>query len=383
MNQLGFSAKVSPAMQNNGLTANHLARRMRDDKAMPQKTVRISLSFWKLNFVAWITVGLLCDLAKVYFYPNLTSGLALLLANCTLALLLSGLLRQAYRHTEVGDFFKIKTLGVLMTGSLIAGLIQAEIIQSLVNHMDWGHPNLPGWLTLSLRRQFLCLLFLSWSLGYYGLRAKVAADRALRRSRQARAEARHFELQLLRNRVDPHFLFNSLNGIAAEITPHPDTASELVHDVSDYLRYLLDHRDQASSPLSEELDAMESYLKIEKSRFEERLHTKIESSRLARKTHVPCFLLQGLVENAIKHARWPEGGPLEIAIQAAVEDGKLMIDVTNTGALKEGSQDGVGLSTLKRLLELQYPGRHEFTLGDDQGVVRATLKLQGSPCSDS
>jgi LytS/YehU family sensor histidine kinase len=356
---------------------------MRDDKAMPQKTVRISLSFWKLNFVAWITVGLLCDLAKVYFYPNLTSGLALLLANCTLALLLSGLLRQAYRHTEVGDFFKIKTLGVLMTGSLIAGLIQAEIIQSLVNHMDWGHPNLPGWLTLSLRRQFLCLLFLSWSLGYYGLRAKVAADRALRRSRQARAEARHFELQLLRNRVDPHFLFNSLNGIAAEITPHPDTASELVHDVSDYLRYLLDHRDQASSPLSEELDAMESYLKIEKSRFEERLHTKIESSRLARKTHVPCFLLQGLVENAIKHARWPEGGPLEIAIQAAVEDGKLMIDVTNTGALKEGSQDGVGLSTLKRLLELQYPGRHEFTLGDDQGVVRATLKLQGSPCSDS
>ena len=349
---------------------------------MPEKTL-IPLSFWKLNFVAWFTVGLVCLLAKVYFYPSLTSGLTLLVANCTLALLLSGLLRQAYRRMEMNDFLKIKTFGLAIGGSLIAGLMQAEIIQSLVNHMDWGHPNLPGWLTLSLRRQFLCLLFLSWSLGYYGLRAKVAADRALKRSRQARAEARHLELQLLRNRVDPHFLFNSLNGIAAEITPHPDTASELIHDVSDYLRYLLDHRDQASSPLSEELDAMESYLKIEKSRFGERLHTKIESSRLARRTHVPCFLLQALVENAVKHARWPDGGPLEIAIQAAVEDGTLMITVTNTGILREGSQDGVGLSTLKRMLELQYPERHVFTLSDDQGIVRATLKLQGLPCSDS
>lgn len=342
-----------------------------------------SLIFWKLNFIAWLAVCIACILAKVYFYPDLHSEFYIFLANFLLAFFLSSLLRYAYRKTNLSDFFEIKALFFVTLCSLSAGFIHSELTQNLINHMKWGRPGLPTSLAFSNRFFFISALFIAWSLGYFGLRAKVEASRAIIRSKQARAKARHMELQLLRNRIDPHFLFNSLNGIAAEITPHPDTASELIHDVSDYLRYLLDHRDQSSCLLSEELDAMTAYLKIEQSRFGERLHTSIVSTRTARKMTVPCFLLQSLVENAVKHARWPENGPLEITISAKVEGDTLFIKVTNTGTLLADTSDGVGLSTLRRLLDLQYPQRHKFSLLNDHARVQASLQLQGIPCSVS
>jgi two-component system, LytTR family, sensor kinase len=342
-----------------------------------------SLSFWKLNLSSWLLFGIACLLARVYYYPNLPAGLAQLLWNFLLSVGLSALLRQVYRRTPLREFFELKTMGVVTLCSLIAGLVQAGVAQSLVNHMAWGNPELSRRTALTYRVEFTWLLFTAWGLGYYGLKAKAVAYTEMLRSRDSRAATRNMELQLLRNRLEPHFLFNSLNGIAAEIAPHPVAASELIHDVSDYLRYLLDHRDHVSSPLSEELAAMESYLKIERARFGERLQTSVQATRPARRTVVPSFLLQSLVENAVKHASWPREGPLKIDIVSTKEDSTLTISVTNTGELKAGHHDGVGLSTLRRLLELQYPRRHDFKIANGNGTVIARLILQGTPCSVS
>jgi hypothetical protein len=342
-----------------------------------------TLSFWKLNVVLWLLFGLLCLVTKVFFYPNLAAGLALLLINLILALALTAQLREIYRRTLLKDFFGFKTLLLVLLCSLVAALIQAETAQGIVNHMAWGSPHLPQWLALSHRLEFTWILFVAWGLGYYGLKAKLEAYHEMLRGRKSRSEARNLELQLLRNRIDPHFLFNSLNGIAAEIAPHPAAASELVHDVAAYLRYILDHRDLNTSPLAREIDAMAAYLKIEKGRFGERLQVSLKATRAARKTRVPSFILQPLVENAVKHAAWPDDGPLTINILATKEENTLVISVSNTGELKKEGSDGVGLSTLRRLLELQYPGRNEFHLSEQNDNVIAQLKLQGLPCSVS
>jgi two-component system LytT family sensor kinase len=190
-------------------------------------------------------------------------------------------------------------------------------------------------------------------------------------------------LQMLRAQLDPHFLFNSLNGIAAEIRPHPEVAVEMVGELSDYLRYSLDHRKQPIARLSTELGAMESYLRIERARFGDRLHFHVGASEPARRRLVPSFLLQPLVENAVKYGLDRSAAGLDIALHARVEGNLLAITVANSGTMApaELSHPGLGLETLRRRLELHYPQRHAFTLEEHDGRVIATLQLWDPLCS--
>jgi signal transduction histidine kinase len=342
-----------------------------------------TLSFWRVNLFSWLLVGTISFLAKLYYYPTLVAGFCLFLLHFILALSLSSLLREVYRRTSLKDFFELKTMLLVLAGSLVAAVVQAEIVQRIAIHLGWNNPQVPTRFILIYRVELIWGLYMAWGIGYYGLKAKIRAYHEMQRRRETRAEARNLELQLLRNRIDPHFLFNSLNGIAAEIAPHPEAAAELIRNVSDYLRFLLDHREIDDAPLAAEIDAMTSYLKIEKARFGDRLQTSMDSTRAARRTRVPNFLLQPLVENAIKHADWSAATPVRITIRASKEDDTLTLLVTNNGTLKDDLEQGVGLSTLRRLLELQYPGRNRFTLAQHHGTVSAELILEGTPCSAS
>jgi LytS/YehU family sensor histidine kinase len=190
------------------------------------------------------------------------------------------------------------------------------------------------------------------------------------------------ELQLLRAQLDPHFLFNSLNGIAAEIPPHPDAALQMVRELSDYLRYSLDHRHRASAPLSTELDAMSAYLRIEQARYGDRLKTTLDADAESRSRPVPSFLLQPMVENAVKHGMNEALPSWELNVSARMEKGKLVIEVKHSGRMDEskGKAKGIGLETLHRRLELHYPSRHRFVLEENNGQICARLELEGDPC---
>ncbi len=118
--------------------------------------------------------------------------------------------------------------------------------------------------SVALRTLLMWTIFLGWSFGYFWLKAERDLRSETLLAEEAVREAHQMELQMLRAQLDPHFLFNSLNGIATEIHPHPDSATEMVRELSDYLRYSLDHRKRAISPLSDELDAMNAYLEIER-----------------------------------------------------------------------------------------------------------------------
>jgi LytS/YehU family sensor histidine kinase len=188
------------------------------------------------------------------------------------------------------------------------------------------------------------------------------------------------ELRLLRAQLDPHFLFNALNSVAAEIPVHPDAALETVHELSEYFRYSLGHRNLVLAPLSAELDAVAAYLRVEQVRFGERLVATVEAEVEARQRDVPSFLLQPLVENAVKHGL--ESDRCEIRVTARCEGEALLIDVSNPGRLPDDLHviEGVGLETLRRRLELHYPGRADFELSQMNGMVTAGLILRGMPC---
>ncbi|MGL9616872.1 histidine kinase [Bradyrhizobium sp. U531] len=240
---------------------------------------------------------------------------------------------------------------------------------------------------------YYIIVFAGWRFAQFWTAAEIAADREKQRAMGAESEVLKAELRHLRHQLDPHFLFNALNGIAVEIPDHPDAAVGMVRELAAYLRYSLDQRDRTVTSLASVLDAARSYLELQKARFGPELDYRLESSEPARRRIVPSFLLQPLVENAVKHGLKAGHAHVDIAIGAVAQDSGeefgeesgLQISVTGPGELRpdwENAGDpGVGLSVLNRRLQLHYPGRHEFSLRQTGDRVTAGLLLRGEPCS--
>jgi hypothetical protein len=205
---------------------------------------------------------------------------------------------------------------------------------------------------------------------------------ALRRYRQGemarlRSEAARstLELDALRARLNPHFVFNALNNLRALINEDAERARELVTRLSNTLRHALDHGDAESVTLEHELAVVDDYLAVERVHYEDRLQVECSIDADARNASLPPMLLQLLVENAIKHgiARTPGGG--ELRIRASLRAGRLRIVVDNPGTLRNDSDGhGVGLAYLRTRLAQTLPNAG-FTLDAEHGRVRASLEI--------
>ena len=334
-----------------------------------------------MNLFFWVPYGLLAfGIRLAWGQTPWRAALSTVVFEGT-CLLLSLALRACYRRTD--RVFGLLPALLLIVLSLVAASVQGVVAAGFTLLTGWHNPMFDFFVNVTLRFILMWTSFMMWSLGYYWLRADTERSRESERRAEAQHDAQRMELQMLRSQLDPHFLFNSLNGIAAEIRPHPDAAVDMVGQLSDYLRYSLDHRKQPISRLSTELGAMESYLSIERARFGDRLHFTVEAPEPARMRLMPSFLLQPLVENAVKHGLDRSAGTLYITLRAHVDGNLLEITVTNSGAMEppDPSHQGLGLETLRRRLDLYYPQRHRFTLEAENESVAATLQLWDPPCS--
>lgn len=342
---------------------------------------RATARFWRWNILLWCGVAAFLVAARFSIFPSLEVTIVSLIVQTTLAVILSGMIRLVLRRPSISQGFRLRTAFWIVLLSGCAGFLHSSLVQFALDQMQWNNPNVPSLTVWLFRTKIMWLLYMSWCLGYLGVRADQLARSQHERARQAREEARRIELQMLRAQLDPHFLFNSLNGVAAEIRPHPEAATAMVTELADYLRYSLDHRDRVIAPLASEIDAMRAYLAIEQARFGENLVCEVSAGDDVRRREVPCFLLQPLVENAVKHG-WKSAGPnaLHVSLRAWIHAGLLEISVTNSGLLDAAAADGIGLSTLRRRLDIHYPGRHSFRLEQRAEGVEAKLILEGEPC---
>ena len=192
------------------------------------------------------------------------------------------------------------------------------------------------------------------------------------------AEARLEEAQwiLLRGQLSPHVLFNSLNGLAELVRQDPEAAEQAILDLSELYRALLRHGDRMRAPLAEERRLVERYLAVEALRLGPRLRVTWDWDGTLDPVEAPPFLLQPLVENALKHGLAPhlEGGELAISLRREGEG--LSLRVANTGrpmVLVLGN--GVGLHNLEARLQLAYGPAASFHLGTEGPWSVATLRL--------
>jgi signal transduction histidine kinase len=190
-----------------------------------------------------------------------------------------------------------------------------------------------------------------------------------RRAAELEARLASAQLQALRMQINPHFLFNTLNSIAALVYANPRAADEMLGDLSELLRRSLDSMEEQEIALAQELEFIGAYLSIEQKRFGERLRVEQSVPDELMKALVPALILQPLVENAIRHGIEPRRGPGLISIQAEQEDKHLHLIVRDNGRglpgsdLNSSERRGIGLANTQARLQGLYGQDQSFSFG--------------------
>ena len=208
---------------------------------------------------------------------------------------------------------------------------------------------------------------------YHGERLKAA-------ELQTRLAQAH--LQALRMQLQPHFLFNTLNAIAVLIYRAPEAAEQMVTQLSEMLRISLDRVGVQEVTLRQELEFLEKYLEIERTRFQDRLRVEVRVGPEALGACVPNMILQPIVENAVRHGIAPRSQGGRIEISARREDGLLRLAVSDDGRGTDepvealAAKGGVGLSNTRERLARLYGDRHSFALRSSAGLgMTVTLAI--------
>lgn len=269
-----------------------------------------------------------------------------------------------------------QTIGWI-AASCVISIFLCYILKGLFDNLFFGSPIL-GQFTETQKH-----LLYGWDLPIFGLILSInLAFEYVQKNRQKEALASRLETELavhrlavLKARVQPHFLFNTLHVISALIQKDPNAAEEMIARLSDLLRSSVSETDRPEAVLTEELDILMDYIEIVQVRFKDRLRVELDVAPEAEEALVPALFLQPLVENAVRHgiAQNIEGG--KVKITAFKERQILVVRVDDSGPGFAGDREailrrGSGLSNLQKRLELLYPGgyRLDFVRSDQGGA---------------
>jgi two-component sensor histidine kinase len=281
---------------------------------------------------------------------------------------------------------RIRNLGIHFLGSLLLcfgwatlGILLGMMMSRYPAQKDLGRSYV-SWLLTSLPWSvfmYFTVLGCVYAFSYY----QEVRERETREARLA-AQLSEAKLGALRMQLHPHFLFNSLNAITVLVRDQKTReASDMLELLSRLLRQVLQSDQAELIPLRQELQFIEKYLGIERVRFSDRLSVRWEIDESARDALVPAFILQPLVENAVRHgvAKRVENGLIEVI--ARREGATLILIIRDNGpGYQRGSPEGVGLTNTRARLAALYGADAELRIEwDEQGTVariRLPLDLQ-------
>jgi sensor histidine kinase YesM len=204
--------------------------------------------------------------------------------------------------------------------------------------------------------------------------ALKAKEADLMRINQLKTEA---ELQALQSKINPHFLYNALNAITSLIHEDPDKAEDMTIKLSKLFRYSINSQNENFCSLQEEVDILNTYLAIEKVRFGDRITFNIVTDDILSPMQFPRFLLQPLVENALKHGlkNTAENGLLEVRVMK--ENSLAHVFIRDNGLpFPDELIAGYGLQSTFDKLMLLYPNSHEFEMSNEPiKQIKITIPL--------
>jgi sensor histidine kinase YesM len=204
------------------------------------------------------------------------------------------------------------------------------------------------------------------------------------RNLQLQKENVESQLQLLKAQVHPHFLFNTLNNIYAHTQNTSPMAAKLVMGLSDMLRFMLYEGSQPYVPLGRDLQMIAEYIELEKIRYDNHLDVNLDIPTHDGQCMIAPLLLLPLVENCFKHGTSNMLEQPWLSFQVHLQENVMHMKLVNgkpQEAPKNNNKRGIGISNVRKRLELLYPGKHELTILDDTDVfiVNLTIELERNP----
>lgn len=347
----------------------------------------IGREFWKYARIIFGATAI----AMLFYGAFGRSSWPDVLANLTAALLFSGTIGGSLQlllpRISPWIFRNIRApwnwalvLSVMMSVAAVGSAVSIAILVGL------------GWIRASTALQFFgnsmrisLAITLTFGVGmtlYERLRHRAdATELALRTKERDEAEARRAlseaRLASLESRVQPHFLFNTLNSIAALIPDDPAGAERMTGRLASLLRASLDDADSPRQPLAREVQNVRTYLEIERVRFGDRLRFMVDVPPELDEVTVPRFALQTLVENSVKFAVAPrrDGGTISVSATAIDDCVTLAVEDDGPGFDLAAAPSGHGLALLRERLALSYNSHASLSVERASARTRVLVTL--------
>ena len=255
----------------------------------------------------------------------------------------------------------------VFSGTYILGLIFSTSADYL--NLIWG---VIGW-----RYGIGFLLYLVMVVVFYLHTNNQNQQKRLEMETNLRANLQNTEIDLLRSKLNPHFLFNSLNSLNALIQTDTEKASAMLIQLADFLRFSLEKDKQDEIYLKDEFINLDRYIAIEQVRYGERLKYSKEIDEKAIQLKLPAMLLQPLTENAIKYSIGSKLDEVEVSISAYKKNNFLVIEIVNafdkTAAVSKGS--GNGIENVRKRLDMIYKKTADFRIENNGNVFKVIIEI--------
>jgi signal transduction histidine kinase len=347
------------------------------------RTVSKATLFNLLHWGAWFGLGATfwpLNAAREGAWPAVLDVVLWAISGGSVALALRYVLRRA-RAARLS----LSSLAVLVLAmSVLGAALWYEIAHALNTVSVAGIMRIPGlaamfakmaaetamdpWLIPHLNYwSFFACTLLTWCWAYVGINSMLDLETAHAQAVRARKLADSARLRALQSQLNPHFLFNALNGIATLVREsEPTKAAELVDMLGDFLRLTLQKLDSPEIRVTEELVFVELYLRIQRLRFGSYFHASVNADPETCEALVPTLILQPLVENAVRHgllARTP-GGTLSVSIRRRDEALVITVEDDGPGLVDSGARPyGVGLKNSAERLAALYGDDAHMSVG--------------------
>ena len=269
-------------------------------------------------------LGIAIWYAVLYSYPEKIGALNLIINHITAATVLVIL-------WNVVSIFLVKIL------------VGDQFYNFIVNHIEWH-------VVIGFLYYFILVLI------YYIIIYNSNLKEKRKNEDRLMAIINETELNLLKSQINPHFLFNSLNSISSLTITNPTKAQEMIIKLSDFLRYSISRGSNQKSNLKLELENVQRYLDIEKTRFGDKLNYQPDISPESMDKLLPVMILQPLYENAVKHGVYESTEPITLKMRTYCENKLLIILLSNNFDVETPSKkgSGIGLKNIKERLKLTY-----------------------------
>jgi signal transduction histidine kinase len=346
------------------------------------RTISKATLFKALHYGGWFGLGaFICafNITDIGLFPSLLEEFVWVGVGAALTL---GF-RKIYRRARAAGW-SYTSLAILALGSsmlaapiwyvLYVALLRAGLagvaywpgLHAMFAHEVREVATLRWWIPLGYWNMFVSIL-LTWSSMYFGVNAMLDLENERARSVRALKLADSARLRALQSQLNPHFLFNALNGIATLIRESERTrAADMVDTLGDFLRSTLQTLDSPEIPVREELAFVEQYLRIQRLRFGSYFRASVEADPETYDALVPTLILQPLVENAVRHGvlEREKGGALSVSIRRFDEVLVMTVEDDGPGLGDGGAQPyGVGLKNSAERLAALYGDDAHMSVG--------------------